>query len=51
MSLNNYTIEFTPTDISAGGTLNYIANDLSYTCRNDLNIYKKNELESTGICF
>ena len=27
----------------------YIANHLSYKCRNDLNIYKKNELESTFI--
>ena len=31
------------------GTLLYIANHLSYKCCNDLNIYKKNELESTFI--
>ena len=47
--LNNYSFEFTPTETSAGGTLLYIANHLSYKCRSDLNIYKKNELESTFI--
>ena len=46
---NNYSFEFTPTETSAGGTLLYIANHLSYKCRNDLNIYKKIELESTFI--
>ena len=49
MNLNNYSFEFTPTETSAGDTLFYIANRLSYKCRNDLNIYKKNELESTFI--
>ena len=49
LNLNNYSFEFTPTETSAGGTLLYIANNLSYKCRNDLNIYKKNELESTFI--
>ena len=34
---------------SAGRTLLYIANHLSCKCRNDLNIYKKNKLESTFI--
>ena len=48
-NLNNYSFEFTPTETSAGGTLLYIVNHLSYKCRNDLNIYKKNELESTFI--
>ena len=47
LNLNNYSFKFTPTETSAGGTLVYIANHLSYKCRNDLNIYKKNELEST----
>ena len=47
MNLNNYS-EFTPTVSSAGGTLLYIANHLSYKCH-DLNIYKKNELESIFI--
>ena len=41
LNLNNYFFEFTPTETSAGGTLLYIANHLSYKCRNDLNIYKK----------
>ena len=41
LNLNNYSFEFTPNETSAGGTLLYIANHLSYKCRNDLNIYKK----------
>ena len=49
LNLNNYSFEFTPTETSAGGTLLYIANHLSYKCHNDLNNYKKNELESTFI--
>ena len=49
LNLNHYSFEFTPTETSAGGTLLYIANHLSYKCRNDLNIYKKNELESAFI--
>ena len=49
MNLNNYSFEFTPAETSAGHTILYIANHLSYKCCNDLNIYKKNELESTFI--
>ena len=49
MNLNNYSFEFTPTETYAGGTLLYIANHLSYKCCNDLNVYIKNELESTFI--
>ena len=45
-SFNNYSFEFTPTGTCAGSNLLYIANHLSYKCRNNLNIYKKNELES-----
>ena len=41
LNLNNYSFEFTPTETSAGGTLLYIANHLSYKCRSDLNIYKR----------
>ena len=44
LNLNNYSFEFTPTETSAGGTLLYIAKHLSYKCRNDLNIYKKRNL-------
>ena len=49
MNVNNHYFEFTPTETSAGGSLLCIANHLSYKCCNDLNIYKKNELESTFI--
>ena len=49
LNLHNYYFEFTPTASSAGGTLLYIANRLSYNCRNDLNICKKTELESAFI--
>ena len=48
LDLNNYSFEFNPTEICAGATLLYIANHLSYKCH-DLNIYKKNTLESTFI--
>ena len=41
LNLDNYSFEFIPTETSAGGTLLYIANHLSYKCHNDLNIYKK----------
>ena len=49
LNLDNYSFEFTPIETSAGGTLLYIANHLSYKCRNGLNIYLKNELEYTYI--
>ena len=48
-NLNNYSYELTPTETTAGGTFLYIANHLSYKCLSDLNIYKKNGLESTFI--
>ena len=41
LNLNNYSFEFTPTETSAGGTLLYIANHLSYKCRNDLKSIKR----------
>ena len=47
MNLNNYSYEFTPTKVTAGGTLLYIANHITYKSCNELNIYKKNELEPT----
>ena len=56
LNLNNYSYEFTLIETTAGGTLLYIAylqtllyDHLSYKCRKDLNIYKKNELESTFV--
>ena len=50
LNLNTHSFEFTPTETSAGGTLLYIANHLSYKCYNDLNTYKKNELEFYWNC-
>ena len=38
-NLNNYSFEFTQTEITASGILLYIANHLSYKCRIDLNIF------------
>ena len=49
LNLDNYSFEFTPTETSVGGTLLYTANNILYKFRNDLNIYEKNELESTFI--
>ena len=49
INLKNYSFESTPTESSAGGTLLYISNRLSYIPRFDLNIVKKNQVESTFI--
>ena len=49
ITINNYSVEFTPTESHAGGTLLYINNKLSYKLRQDLCIYKSSELESTFI--
>ena len=43
LNIKNYSTEFTATEFSAGGTLFYIANHLSYKSCQDLNISKKNE--------
>ena len=43
----NFFVEFITTETSAGSALLYIAKYLSYRCRNELNVYKKNEFEST----
>ena len=43
IELSNYSFEHTPTESSAGGTLLYIANHLSYKTRSNLNIYKNVE--------
>ena len=47
-SLQNYTTEHTPTELSSGGALLYISNHLTYKPRKDLNqnMYKSKELES-----
>ena len=39
LNLNNYSLEFTQTEVFASGTFLYINNYLSYKCRNDLNMY------------
>ena len=44
-----YTFEDTPIESSAGGTLIYISNDISYVLRNDFQIYSPKELESIFI--
>ena len=49
IDLTNYSYVHCPTESSAGGTLLYIRNNLSYKARTDLNIYKSGELESTFI--
>ena len=49
IALPGYRIEHTPTESSKGGALIYINNNLKYKLRNDLKIYKKNELESIFI--
>ena len=38
--MNNFSFEFTPTELSADGTVLYIANHLSPKPCPDLNIYK-----------
>ena len=40
ISTPNYSYEFCLMEVSAGGTLIYVRNHLSYKTRNDLNIYK-----------
>ena len=47
IEINGYNLEHRPTDASYGGSLLYVKNKLNYISRKDLNIYKKNEQEST----
>ena len=49
INLHNYNIQHTPTESNKGGSLLYISTDLSYKTRNDLKMYKSNELESVFI--
>ena len=49
INIPNFSFEFTPTELIAGGNLLYIADHLAYQNRNDLNLYKNNNLESTFI--
>ena len=47
INIPNFSLDFTPTESTAGETSLYIANHLTYQNRNDLNLYKNNNLEST----
>ena len=49
IDINEYNLEHTLREASCGGTLLYVKSELNYISRKDLNIYKKNELESTFI--
>ena len=49
INICNYSVQFTPTESHAGGTLLCINNKLSCKLRRDLFIYKSIELESTFI--
>ena len=49
IDLPGFNMEQTPTESSAGGTLIYISQSLSYKPRKDLQIYCPKELESTFI--
>ena len=49
IQLNKYSIEHTPTESSAGGTLLYTNKRLSYQLSNDLRIYDPEKIESTFI--
>ena len=49
INLQGYSIEHTPTESTCVGSLLYINININYFCRNDLQTYKKMELESTFI--
>ena len=49
INMYNYSVEFTPAESQAGGTLLNINNKLSYKSKQDPCFYKSNELESTFI--
>ena len=49
ISLPDYNIEQTDTESASGGTLLYISKSLNYINRQDLNLYKSKELETTFI--
>ena len=46
INIPNFSFEFTSTESTAGGTLLYTADHLAYQNRNNLNLYKINNLES-----
>lgn len=49
ISLPGYTIESIPTESANGGVLLYIASNIQYKIRNDLEMYMSKELESVFI--
>ena len=49
LQIENHSNEDTPTESSAGGTRLYISKRLAYKRRNDLQLYKAGELESTFV--
>ena len=49
LNISGFSFEDSPTECSAGGTGLYISDNLVYIRRSDLEMYKKNELESTFI--
>ena len=49
LNISGFSFEDSPTECSAGGTGLYISENLVYERRSDLEMYKKNELESTFI--
>ena len=49
INIPNFSYDSTPTESTAGGTSLDIADHLAYQRRNDLNLYKKNYLESTFV--
>lgn len=49
IDIPGYKYEFTLTDSEKGGTLLYIAQDLNYKTRKDLNIVQSKQLESTFV--
>ena len=49
LRLDNYSVEQTPRETSAGGTLLYINKIISYKLRNDLKLYHSGKIESTFI--
>ena len=49
LQLSNYSTEYTPTELSGGGTLLYISKRLSYQLRNDLRTYDPRKIKSIFI--
>ena len=47
VQIPGYNCEFTPTECNNGATATYIKKELNYKPRNDLQIYRSRELEST----